>query len=1205
MPDNLANTIHDDENLAVAFDRVDKIPSPLLVIGLGGTGCDIVRAVKTTFAQRFDLPKDAHGELIPVPRRTAYLAIDSDASFSKGFDSHECINITNSKISSILANHDQFLTADERTWVHSKLLTMDPGAGAGTYRPAARLMLSRKFSDIKAAIINELKRISTVEMGDGVALGRMEIVICAGISGGTGSGTFLDIPQIIRHAIASDAMLSAKTYKITGYLVLPDISLDNAATATSMHDRIMANGFAALKELDFWMNYEQHQTPYTMEYGDGTRLTWKKPYDHCVLMSGTNVDGVAFKDSYNVVQKTVAENLLHYLANENKAEGDAPFSYMNYESNLEAMVAGINKPLPLNYAYRAIGAYAKRVPKKKLLYYEGSLLFETFMPPRDDQGKMVPNAALLSDGQTPARAASIVGSIGDMYSSFAGNNPFPAVFCNLDKNNENQMNNLRMMNPPPHDCYRSDALLWDTSVIAPAAGAYAKEYLKWVWQNFMQFCQYVISDPQFGPFSLLQYLTDANGLMPALRKIEKEWEGYAVNLHNNVNPAYDSCCASHPSFLKPPMLGKSKAVQAYLDNLTGLLDAVRLDYFTSEYAKAMNTFIKRVEEYVRSSLKPLCETIEALSAELVATPSADDQMSGDLFDVELVKDRIDNGFHDENIDGKISRGFLNRLCESSFETIDNVDPHGCGLTFTFAANARMHALTAMREEMNACFKTLNGQSLDAIMAQAGKVTVAEKNEYIDALGESVLNSARPLFSQDVGHPKTAQAYYSYLSIPDDSPDHLQRLTQTLSCKNVSPKGSSLRDHIYCTTAWDGLPIYRYSLIGALEKKYEEVLQSPNAIGTHLVWNGDPAAPYTMNWTKLPSPNPYYLFDPHNGGSSRSRNQYEEAKALVERALDAGQLTVDMTTENPVYTLRVFYADAAHTATLHVETIKAQVEDILTSVDPLTGAKRTSQKKLADLNALLAQADARQIAPQKNPEFMAAKLGILGHKLNPFDTATRANPVHFKEAQANFEALCGEFAVCVVLQQPVLCSLISEQIEAFETIAAELKKIEGEGKLWELRVQYAETFARMIACGLINFKQVGATFVNSEGIAQAVETTALLREDLKNERRLVRTIAYLADLPKNNEVRSYLEGRLALVENDWNQRGLQDALTSEEIAARVAQLDKLLTLVTADLNAYRALKTTDLTADIARLNNCIALLTRVETFAKNEKINYSL
>ena len=46
-----------------------------------------------------------------------------------------------------------------------------------------------------------------------------------------------------------------------------------------------------------------------------------------------------------------------------------------------------------------------------------------------------------------------------------------------------------------------------------------------------------------------------------------------------------------------------------------------------------------------------------------------------------------------------------------------------------------------------------------------------------------------------------------------------RYQNTLS-QQLSPKASSIHDHMYCVTAWDGLPLYRYSMMEKLSEAYE-------------------------------------------------------------------------------------------------------------------------------------------------------------------------------------------------------------------------------------------------------------------------------------------------------------------------------------------------------------------------------------------------
>ena len=75
-----------DEQLNIAIDRVEKLDDPLLVIGLGGTGADILLTIKRMFAERFTLPRDESGNPIPIPRRTDYLAIDSSKATFMSFE---------------------------------------------------------------------------------------------------------------------------------------------------------------------------------------------------------------------------------------------------------------------------------------------------------------------------------------------------------------------------------------------------------------------------------------------------------------------------------------------------------------------------------------------------------------------------------------------------------------------------------------------------------------------------------------------------------------------------------------------------------------------------------------------------------------------------------------------------------------------------------------------------------------------------------------------------------------------------------------------------------------------------------------------------------------------------------------------------------------------------------------------------------------
>ena len=128
-------------------DRVDKLPVPLLVVGLGGAGRDAVLTVKKTFAERFFLPRDALGAERPAPCRTAYLCFDCISRIPDGLEVSEYVDISLPGLGKILRNQEEMLTPFERTWVNRHMRPDDI-----VERQMARLALSRNYEKVSQAI---------------------------------------------------------------------------------------------------------------------------------------------------------------------------------------------------------------------------------------------------------------------------------------------------------------------------------------------------------------------------------------------------------------------------------------------------------------------------------------------------------------------------------------------------------------------------------------------------------------------------------------------------------------------------------------------------------------------------------------------------------------------------------------------------------------------------------------------------------------------------------------------------------------------------------------------------------------------------------------------------------------------------------------------------------------------------------------------
>lgn len=1212
MPDikeDLGQRILEEEQLDISIDRVDKLPSPLLVIGLGGTGSSAVHTIKQTLARRFELPKDEHGNTIPVPEQTAYLEIDTSVKGQGSLDASEFLNISIPGLEAILdlKKRDFNLTDYERKWVDRNLNSSASGMGAGTYRQAARFMLSRNYEKVNARLRALLTSIVTKKLGDTRQFGRVEIVIVTGICGGTGSGTFLDIPQIIRHLMASEPSLSGLKYQITGYIVAPDISLSEPGVAgnAALSDGLRMNGYAALKELDFWMNVGEHKTPYSMQYTDSVIIPWTRPpYDACILMSGTTVDGTLYADGKDVVRKSIAENLLHYLASEisgkdknQNTSGESQYSYIEYEDNLKKVKSMMVKRYPLLYGYRAIGAYFQRIPKKKIIYFEGSLLFSSFLPLRDEKGRLAPNNDLLLSGRALKDAQAVSGDERTLYNNFTQSLPLPS-FCMVSSADAPKLEAMRRQKIQPHYQVDVQPSQWKTSTVRPAAIKSARAYLDEAWDRFKLFCTKVINDPKFGPFSLLAYLEDLNaGLLPALQKRSADWDNYSNRFNGDLSNKLKNCEVLWKDFEHPPMLTRRKAIEAYLQALNSYFGAVRRAAFMEEYAIGLRKVVQRASEYVRDALKPLCDDLDKLSIEFGSDQVSDIRTERDLIDMDNLKPQIEQDFNTRNSDSKIVLEFLDGLSGVSFASLPNADSHGTGISFIYSLHGRTNILETLKKCVDAHFGAINGQSLDAIMEQCVGTDKTEQNKYMTTTLGAVMSGAKPLFAQ-IATISEQPAICSYLSIPDDANAFFDFCD---GHDELIPKRSTLHDHIYCLTTWDGLALYKYSILQDLEKTYSNYIDKAEPrMGVHLVWNGDNDSDYIDNWSKLPSPCPFYFFGGH--GTPFTERAYTTTHKLTEAARQYGMLDVDAQ-DAPLYRLHVYYGDVQQTTIQPAQVIADRVQAILSkTMNPATGVAYTPSDKLTMLKALMDESAVITIAPGYKPDCIAPYLGLQNEPLDPNNETIRVDPEKLRQAQENHLLLSNEFAAAIIARQPRLELIIKQQVDGFKAISEAIADIQRQMLLWQPRIEYAETAARMFIFSVLSVSLSGASFKNELGEKTSVVQEGLLKADIKEESPLIKTTGYLADVGPENQIRSLLEHQLRLAENNLVELEKQDRLTAADLKALIDKIDWLTTIAGNELKDKRSALLKQ-NADAATLNKQIALLNSIVSLCEARKKIY--
>ncbi len=1146
----------------ISIDRVEKLPVPLLVVGLGGTGCDALLTVKETFAERYILPKDAKGQDLPAPEKTAYLAIDSRSQRPDGFEVSEYVDISLAGMDKILSNQKELLTPYERTWVNRNLKHSSNGIGMGTVRQAARLALSRNYDKVRQAIQGALQNIVSVTSGQANSkVTQVEVVLITGIGGGTGSGIFLDMCQILRSVARTATVIPVK---LTGYIVMPDVSLANVSAASGMEGPIKHNAYAALKELDFWMRVKQHEVPYSMQYGNGNTVEWREPpFDYCILMSSSNISGIPYKDGYMAVRNTIAENLMHYMAKEDGV--GQQYSYKQYEDNLAAIK--VRKSYPLYYGYRAIGAFTKRIPKKSILYYEGSLLLKTFVPLRDDSGTLQPDRRMFTDGQGKPRAESITGNGPQLMQDFRTNVCRLPGFCNLDLDDKVKVTAVQNMNPAPHNKWHT----WRDTVSAPAALKAAENYLDKAWDRFTGFAEEIIMDPEQGPFALEAYLDAPDGLLGYMNDILQSWTNqYRKTRNQSIAQGEEMCRNSWGAFCHPPVLGRKGALEQYDHAIKSLYTYVNNCEFLEKHTEALGKLILRVKEYLRDGLKPLCASIQVLEKEFNTEEQDDEVLVQDIYNLSTVQASIDAAFQQANANDKMSSEFLQKIAAIAMKTQPNVDAKTSGVEFLCRSIGLTEMCEVIQKGMEDVYGSVNNQSLDDIMiANVGNNVAAQQN-WMDNLATSALDSALPMFMQDAVFKSQPVAPYSYMSIPQNAKQHLQYIAQAFKNHDpaVEPKASSLEDHIYVLMAWDKLPLMRYGRFEELRTAYDMDLNVDGCEGLHLVRNGDPDADFQNDWSKLPSPKPYFLFarDSVHG----EEREYEKVHQLVERGIRCGMIQVRDDQPFVQALVSVLYTpDGA--AQMAKETILAERDRIKKEKNPATGDFYSKSEISARLSAMLD--GARKFYLEENeisPANVANVLGLEHEPCDPFDPAVKADLIKLQKATENHKRLCVTMAEAMIYTRPDLVRALEMQLDAIEEIHGELEGGNAAAKLWENRNAYAETAAEIFLFLNDRIFLGGDGYKYREsGNKYDIVSPNLLAEDLKNvDSLLLKAACFLADAAPDQTAKADLTKALDLAKREYNDAIDEGEMTADTMNELIDAAKDLTADLEADVSGIR-------------------------------------
>jgi len=387
------------ESFASNAAKISMQSEPALVIGLGGSGIDAMLRVKSKVHETFKTDIDPEtGVSKSVPDNIRFLALDTDSRpltlqepgnpeppvkyHYRGMyvEPSEQVYIGSSDFGAFLKNRHN-LPGYITSWLSPTLNPVtNTREGAGGVRQCSRLLLFQNARVFTEKLYGVVRRLNTAAQAVAKPL---SVYLFAGLSGGTGSGTFLDVAYLVHDAIKS-AMGTDDVYgqaSITAYLFMPDLYREKNQQAY-----IKYNGYAALKELDYLMGIENRKDHFHQQYSPEIIVdSTKPPFSLVHLLSSHFFEtGAPVQDYYQKAMLIAAENVALWLSREGgNAAAGSTLSPKQYAANVNASIANLTNTLTnegklktVGYCYGLLGASAKILPVRDIMICLCAELFQ-------------------------------------------------------------------------------------------------------------------------------------------------------------------------------------------------------------------------------------------------------------------------------------------------------------------------------------------------------------------------------------------------------------------------------------------------------------------------------------------------------------------------------------------------------------------------------------------------------------------------------------------------------------------------------------------------------------------------------------------------------------------------------------------------------------------------------------------------------------
>lgn len=794
-------------------NRITSSKTPSLIIGLGGTGINTLLRIKNEVQTRMVTPKDFDGKILGYcPENIAFLAFDSDKEqlLHSSFDTAE---LEADEIVDISVDFDNFVESvddvfskqmhnvdnDIFDWCDSELTSEIHGSKSyNQIRQFGRLMLFLNIDNIRSRLVSTIEKLLVkTDTND------LKVYIITGTCGETSSGIFLDMAYIVR----TIAQTITPNFSIFGYVFTPDLNKSSVVDDASL----FTNGFASLKELDYWMTSHINKENFIQRYSsDFVVNSFHRPFDFCHLVTSydANCDIVSYQEALDLAANFIFTQI----------SCTSDFSMVYQDAAVHLVYS--QKPYPANYNYISIGYNGISVPTKEIATLIAARTFEALSP-------------LLKNSPS--------------------NESFTEDLNNLGLNNDQIFDFIKQGVEIPYSKIVSFTYqdLFPLNNLEALCERWLSEAKVAIYQNksdfssvheeiFKEYISKIFRDPAKGPCYVADLICSnaRSSLVKSLELLRDDCIERLTSISSKSEKLYYAAQQSFSEGMKVGIFGRRNATQECIDAYSAWLSNELYYYVYEATVDALNEYISVLEKYSFNFFKGFKEDFCYLPRALSYDATKIRQTTSDAEQHQKLSSRYIIG------PVEFEKKYFQEICNK----IIAVDEDFLNFLYTelckFLGSGFKYVDSEQSQEFDLwhCAADFINNRFSDLFAVGVNDLINEKFPDEDSRGESIkemleelCNDSIPLFYIDSRFTSLDTKMVSLAFIPNDCEDML-----ALSKDFTSSTGSNLykyndRNNLTWIKMVIGVPLFAFPEITKMEECYEYAMNTSivTSRGVHL------------------------------------------------------------------------------------------------------------------------------------------------------------------------------------------------------------------------------------------------------------------------------------------------------------------------------------------------------------------------------------